>query len=827
MGRSADLISLPIDDALPAVIDALRAHGACVVVAAPGAGKTTRVPPAVLDAGLARLAGGEGGRVVMLQPRRVAARAAAHRIASERGVSLGDEVGYRIRFENRTSAKTRIEVVTEGLLTRRLQTDPFLEGVGCVILDEFHERSLHADLGLSLLDDVRCQARDDLRIVVMSATLDPGPVAAFLDDCPIVDVPVRKYPVEVIYDVRSSDRRPADRAADAARRALDREGHVLVFLPGVGEIERTRAALDGADADVLPLHGRLSGDTQDRALRPQARAKIVLATNIAETSVTIDGVRTVIDTGLARVPRFDPAIGLTRLERGPISRASADQRAGRAGRTGPGVCRRLWTLDDHRQRPDAERPEIRRADLARTALELRAWGVDPLTFRWFEAPEPAQLARADALLRMLDAVGDVGITPLGQTLLTLPLDPRVARVVVEGHAAGCLTAAATAAAIITERDIFRAPPDVVADSDLQLRLDALAGCIGDLDARAVGGVRRVRDQLVRVAIGALGRPRRDEVPDTATLHRSLRAGFPDRVAQRRAPRSDRFRLAGGGGARLDPRSAVRDAPFVLAVAMDAGRRGERAEHVIRIAAAVDPASLPTTRAVETRFDSDRERVVQRRVTRYLDLVLDESHSADATDPTEISQALAAAVALRPQAAFRLNRDVETWLARLRSLAAWMPELDLPTFAELDGPGETTDVLRSLCAGARSFAELRRLDLRHALDGWLTHARRTALARHAPEHFALPSGRRGRLTYDPPNPPVLSATVQAMFGLFETPTVADGRVKVLVHLLAPNQRPVQVTQDLASFWRNTYPQVRKDLRGRYPKHAWPENPLQPR
>jgi ATP-dependent helicase HrpB len=824
---------LPIDDVLPALLDALRAHGATVLVAPPGAGKTTRVPPAILDAGLAG-----DGRVVMLQPRRVAARAAAQRIAAERGTPVGAEVGYKIRFEDRTSEKTRLEILTEGLLTRRLQSDPFLEGVGCVVLDEFHERSLHADLALALLREVRRDARPDLRLVVMSATLDAAPVAAFLGDCPVVESKGRTFPVEVEYAERPDDGPLAPRCAAAVRRALRQEGDVLVFLPGVGDIERARDLLDdlGPSVAVLPLHGRLSDADQDRALAPSPLRKVVLATNVAETSLTIEGIRTVVDSGMANVPRFDPRLGLERLERVRISRASADQRAGRAGRTGPGRCVRLWTAAEHRGLLDADVPEIRRADLARTVLEIRGWGADPRAFGWFEAPGAAMVERAEALLRRLGALGASGVTAVGHALLALPIDPRPARVVVAGHAAGCLTAAATVAALATERDVLREVPDHADRSDLGLRLEVLreversaaAQRRWNADGRAVRQVARVRDQLVAAARRALGPPRRDERdPPEEALVRALLTGFPDRVARRRAPRSDRFRLADGGGAVLDPKSVVRDEALILAVGLEAGQRGERAEHRVRVACAVDPAWLPREameEAVETRFDAEREAVVQRRVTRFLDLTLAERPADE--DGDAVTAALVAAARRDPRRALAPDAEVDAFVARLRCLAGWMPELELPTFPDLEPSedGETTPLWEMLCGGRRSFADLRRAPLLDLLKVAAGRRAVDAVERLAPTRLALPHGPPGHLVYAPGEPPVLEARVQQLWGLRETPRIAGGRVPVMLHILAPSRRPVQITSDLASFWANTYAEVRKQLRGRYPKHDWPEDPL---
>ena len=883
---------LPAELLVPALLEALSTHGAAVVVAPPGTGKSTILPPALLDAG----ALGDG-RLVMLQPRRVAARAVARRIASQRGTALGEEIGYRVRFEDRTSARTRIEVVTEGLLTRRLQSDPFLEGVSCVVLDEFHERSLHADLALALLADVRREVRPDLKIVVMSATLDPGPVAAFLGDCPVLVADGRLHPVAVSLETVVSQEPVVERAARAVRRCLAEPvndtrppesfaappgsfaappgwrppdatpGHILVFLPGRGEIADLTGLLGdlGPDVLVLPLHGGLTPEAQDRALQPPPRPgmrKIVLATNIAETSVTIEGVETVIDTGLARVPRFEPRLGLERLERVRISRASADQRAGRAGRTGPGRCLRLWTSLEHAALAPSDVPELQRTDLARTLLEIRSWGADPRTFRFFEAPDPAAIEQAEGVLRRLGQVDDRGVTPAGKAALALPLHPRMAAVVAAGERLGVLREVATAAALLNERDILREKPDLVADSDLTLRLDALEACSQanfradvcrrfGLDAVAAREVLRVREQILH-AVGdrhasglaphgqargdrADRRDARDPREIETRVLRSLLAGYGDRVAQRRTPRGTKLKLAGGGGATLDKRSVVHEAELLLAVSLEAGLHG-RGEHRVTIASAIDRAWLTTTRELETRWDAERAGVVQSLADRFLELTLAQHPAGDAADPTVASALLAERAAAEPERAFDISAPAtESFLSRVRFLAEHLPEQGFPDFAELrTGRAEQADGaersgravptwIQAVAVGRRTFDDLRRVELTTWLRAELTPAQQTALDRHAPERFPLPAGRAGRLTYIPGEPPVLAAKIQHFFGLERTPTVADGRVRVRLHLLAPNGRPAQVTQDLESFWKNTWPLVRKELRGRYPKHAWPEDP----
>lgn len=796
---------LPIDAALPAVLDALRAQGAVVVLAPPGSGKTTRVPQAVLDA--------IGGRALLLQPRRVAARLCAARIAWERGGELGGEVGYQVRFERRVGPQTRLEVLTEGLLLRRLQEDPFLEGVDTVLLDEFHERSLHLDLSLALLAEVRAQVRPELRLVVMSATLDPGPVARFLGGCPVVVAEGRTFPVEVQHDPRPDERPLPLRVAAAIRARLPEEGHVLAFLPGVGEIERTLEALGPLPGRrVLPLHSRLSLEEQARALAPSAEPRVVLATNIAETSVTFDGVRVVVDSGQERRPVYDPALGLERLERVPIAQSSAAQRAGRAGRTGPGLCRRLWTEAEHRERPAAALPEVQRADLAPAVLELRAWGADPRRFGWFEPPPPAALARAEQLLQRLGALDDGALTPLGQALARLPVHPRVGAVLLAGQRRGLAREAATLAALLSERDPF--PGDQHPErADLLWRVQRVEEG-GASERGLLRAVRQARDQLLALAPphpGPRGRA------DARALAELLLAGFPDRVAVRREGSPRRYRLVGGAGAALP--EGQQGPPLVLALELEAGPRGERSEHTLRLACALEEAWLPTRWERVLRFDPEREAVRGRRERRYLDLILGEAPDPEEPDPEAVSALLAQEAAKNIERIFTLDDETINTTQRLRCIIDWMPEQQLPPAWDLRW------ALPALCQGRRSFAELRALDLSEALLGLLSWPQRQALEQHAPARLPVPSGATVRLRYEHGQPPVLAARVQQLFGLMQTPRIAGGRVPVLIELLSPAQRPVQVTADLAGFWASSYAEVRKELRGRYPKWAWPEDPSQ--
>jgi ATP-dependent helicase HrpB len=806
--------SLPVDAVLPDIVDALRQHPAVIVSAPPGSGKTTRVPAGLLDAGLAG-----DGKVLLLQPRRAAARLVARRIASERGGRVGGQVGYRVRFDRQVSAETRLEVLTEGLLTRRLQSDPFLEGVGLVVVDEVHERSLQVDLALALVAEVQREIRDDLKLVVMSATLDPGPLQALLGpETPLIRAEGRVFPVDIRYAPAPDSRSIGGQVAAAVRGLLTEmsDGHVLVFLPGVREIALATAALgDLGQVEVLPLHGRLSAAAQDRALAPSSRRKVVLATNIAETSVTLDGVVGVVDTGLQRLPVFDAATGLTRLETRPIPRASADQRAGRAGRTRAGVCVRLWTRNVDALRPAFDPPEIARADLSATALELWAWGVDPREFRWLETPPTAGLAQATTLLTRLGALDEGGITTLGRSLAALPLHPRLARVVVAGHAAGCLPGAAVAAALATERD----PWERDASSLRSAGQDDLLGRVALFDAprsgadpRTLKSVRQVRDQLLQVARRALGGARQHPGAGAEEgIIAALIAGFPDRVALRRSGGGGRYLLASGAGATL-PRNADGVGPeCLIAISMQSLGRGK--EPLLRVVAPIDAGRLPATTADEVEWDDARSAVVSWTRRRFGALVLREHRAVAPPDPALAETLLAAQAVRDPERALSLPPGARQLQHRVAFLRRHRPDLDLPDLLDLGA------VVAARCPGRRSFAELRAVPLNESL----TWAQRQAVDTLAPVRWALPTGSSASLSYENAGePPVLAARIQQLFGVAQTPRVAGQ--PVVLHLLAPNRRPAQVTTDLAGFWQGSYADVRKDLRGRYPKHSWPEDPL---
>jgi len=809
------LDSLPIDAVLPRLVDALARHPCAVLRAPTGAGKTTRVPPALLDAGLA------GNRnVLMLEPRRLAARAAARRIAAERGARLGGEVGFHVRFDRRASDRTRILVVTEGLLLRMLQDDPFLDEVGVVVLDEFHERNLDTDLALALARKIQLEVRSDLKLVVMSATLDTAEVSRFLGECPVIESEGRLFPVDVRW-IPVDERRPIHEGlVTGVTQALDAtEGDVLAFLPGVGEIRRAREALEPLarrkDLLLVELYGDLPMEKQDAALSRAERRRVVLATNVAETSVTVDGVTAVVDSGLARVMRFDPSVDLDRLELSRISRASAEQRAGRAGRTAPGVCFRLWSQAEERSLRDREDPEIRRVDLAGPVLQLRAFGEsDVRAFRWLEPPAEAALARAEELLSLLGAVDGRGLTPMGRSMARIPVHPRIARLLLEGEALGCSREAAVAGALLGERDPFRGRGSLAGrrtDSDVLDRVRAI-----EADPSYATFVIRAAEDLERHV-----KPGRGRGSERSFL-RALLAAFPDRVAKRRAKGDRRGILVGGRGVTLAEESGVVDAELFLCVDIDAGRRGERAEALVRQASAVEREWLAPERIrTETtlRFDPARGAVVALRATRYEDLALEEVATGLPEGP-EVARVLAEAAATDLEGALPLRKDeTRAFLARLRSLRGWVPELGLPAFDD----DEIRGILPELCEGSRSFADLRKLPLVEILKSRLSHEQQRALEREAPEQLSVPSGSSIRLVYEPGKAPVLAVRIQEIFGMADTPRIAGGRVKVLMHLLAPNHRPQQVTEDLRSFWSGAYVEVRNELKRRYPRHSWPEDP----
>lgn len=840
---------LPIDEVLPELLEAVRDRGVCVLKAPAGAGKTTRVPPALLDHGFV-----PRGQLLLLEPRRMAARSAARRIAQERGVSVGHEVGYQVRFDDSTSRDTRLIAMTEGILIRRLQDDPLLEEVEAIVFDEFHERHLDTDLALAMVTRVR-EARPDLKVVVMSATLAPEPIAAYLDNAPIVVSQGREYPVRIDFR-RRSDRRPwPEQIAEAIEQAVSHtQGDLLAFLPGVGEIRRAASLLEPlarrGEAIIMPLYGDLPPEEQDRVLASQPRRKIVLATNVAESSITIEGIQGVIDSGVARILRFDADIGLDRLEVEPISKASADQRAGRAGRTGPGFCWRLWEEAAHRARPENDTPEVQRVDLSGAVLQLRCWGeTDLQAFPWFEPPDAAALDQAQRLLQRLGALTSEGRpTDLGRRMARFPLPPRLARLLVAAYDRGVAERGILLAALLSERDPFRASQrddsggnrsfrgpitsQSRSRSDVLDRLAALEahesgsreGLAGTLSGGALGAIRRSTEQLARLMDRECGTSVDDVLdPDEAdeAILRALLDSYPDRLAKRRDPQGPRGLMIGGRGVKLAPSSSVIDAPFFLCIDVDA--RSGASETLVRLASAVEPEWLDPKRfenRTECFFHPTRHEMQARRKLLWDDLLIDEKPVPLPFDLAQAEQLAAAAKRIWQGPLPKGNEELEAWLTRVRCLAMWCPELQLPTFDDK----QLEELLISFGSTFRSLDELRSAPWRETLESRLTPTQRSSLEREAPERIQVPGGPKLKLTYELGRPPILAAKIQDLFGWTTTPRVGGGRIPVLLHLLAPNGRPQQVTDDLASFWANTYAVVRKELRGRYPKHRWPEDPL---
>jgi len=830
------MISLPIDQALPALRQALRIRNEAVLEAPPGAGKTTRVPLALLDEPWL-----DGQTILMLEPRRLAARAAAERLASELGEKVGETVGYRIRLDSKVGPNTRIEVVTEGILARRLQDDPGLEGVGLVIFDEFHERSLDADLALALTLNARVLLRDDpLKLLLMSATLEGARLSSLLDDAPVVRSEGRMYPVAQRWGRPfQPGERIEPRVVQTVLQALDEEpGSVLVFLPGQAEIRRVNDALveqlaERGEVMLCPLHGELELSAQRAAIEPAPAGmrKIVLATNIAETSLTIEGVRVVVDAGLARVPRFDPGSGMTRLETRRISRASATQRAGRAGRLEPGACYRLWSEDQHAQLAAYGDAEILQADLAGVALQLARWGVEPDELAWLDAPPTAAYAQAQDLLQRLGALsrnarGGWQLTAHGQAMAELPAHPRIAHMLLRGQALGLGPLAADLAALLVERDIQRGSQRD-SGSDISTRLGMLAGSVG-----RHAGAQRVR-QLARQFRGLLRGPA-GAAPTDADDHRwhgaLLAFAYPDRIARQRREGSGEYRLANGRAAVFgEPDALMKESWLVIAEL--GSRQGQREERIYR-AAALDPTLFDEVLAEQaSQHDAlewdEREGVLRaERQRRVGELVLSREPLPGLDDEAR-GRALLGLVRRKGLEWLPWTPELRQWQARI----ALLRQIDLDAGAASQWPDVSDaalldrpeDWLLPYLGKVSRLSHFAQLDLKEMLATLLPWPLPQRLDELAPVAIAVPSGSRVRLDYSE-SPPVLAVRLQELFGLAATPRIAGGRQAVKLHLLSPARRPVQVTQDLASFWANTYGEVKKDLKGRYPKHYWPDDPL---
>jgi ATP-dependent helicase HrpB len=834
------LAPLPIDEVLGDLVRALSFAGRNLVLEAPpGAGKTTRAPRALLDAGV-------DGDIIVLEPRRLAARLAARRVAEELGERVGETIGYTVRFEDVSSAKTRVRFVTEGVLTRRLVADPLLAGVSVVMLDEIHERHLQGDVALALLRRLQQTKRPDLKIVAMSATLDAGPIASFLA-CDVLRSEGKRFDVAIEHLPAPDDRKLELMVASAVRSLVNAglDGHVLVFLPGAGDIRRslescTKLAAEN-DLLVLPLHGDLAPAEQDRAVGPSNKRKVILSTNVAESSVTIDGVVAVVDSGLVRVARHAPWSGLPTTSIEKTSRASATQRAGRAGRTRPGRALRLYTKADHYARPEHDMPEILRVDLAQTLLELHASGARDLT--WLDPPRPDAVASAEELLTRLGAVDAKGaITTVGRRMLSLPLHPRQARLLVEAERRGVVEEGCVLAALVGERDLRssskarfdrhdRGGWDVATDrSDLLALLDLFHEAEGHdfaahslraigLDPGGVHAAHRASKQLARALKSDRGsrgaaspRPESPKEIDDALLHAVLTA-FPDRVARRRRPGTRDLALAQGGTAELAEASAVRDAPWMVAVDAEL----VRGRTLVRIASEIEPEWLidhfedRIREEADLSFDDGKGVVTGGSRMTYDALAIAETPGFDSADP-RVAELLFERAKARGARSFAPEGALDRWLARARFAATQDSSIVMPTDEVV------LETLRELCEGKTSFRELAEADLLETLRAKIgSHGRIEALA---PERIPLASGRQARIDYEGGKPPWVESYLQDFFGTKTIPKA--GSVPLVLHLLAPNRRAVQVTTDLPGFWERHYPAIRKELMRKYPRHAWPED-----
>ncbi len=925
-----NLEPLPIDSLLAEIARQLKQDQRSLVLKAePGAGKTTRVAPYLLD----QLLPESGQRIYMLEPRRVAARAAAERISQERGGAVGDEIGYQVRHERRVSKSTRIITTTTGLFLRKIQEDPTLEGIAMVIFDEFHERSLDLDLALALTKQVKKELRDDLYIVVMSATLETAPISAYLNNCPTLECPGRTHPVRVSYLSRAPLDNLEETVAKNTMALLHQsEGHILVFLPGLGEIRRTQDILENlleersehvlkepsehdlrersehdlaerSEHDlrersenklkdrgentlkdrgedllnrrlkpqgkaeqflVLPLYGELSLDEQQAVLNPiapikanapqnlQANSeaaavrKIILATNIAETSLTIEGVKTVVDSGLCRINQFAPLSGLNRLETTRISKASATQRAGRAGRTASGECLRLYSEKDFSLLADFEKPEIERVDLAEAVLQLLAWGEkDPRRFDWFEKPSEKSIESAIASLKLLGAIDPKEkLTDIGKKMASLPLQPRLARLMIAcldiqpSASSQLLYLISLCAALLSEKEPFkrskdRQPARHKSQSDLLDRAHALIEfetkkerypLVGGAE-EVLGGAAR---QVLRVArdlyslAGATKAPTTPSLPnqeEDLTAMKILLAAFPDRVCRLR-PGERRALMTGGRGVKLSEESALHDSEFFLALELiDLGQ----AETLVRQASHLERRWLEAAAKHETEvfFDNDKNRIVAVRRVRYLDLILEERPVALPDSTENLGRILLTGLLKKYTLRDLLDEESHSYICRLACLKQWLPELDLP---EIEPDNLPPSLVEEWLYGLTSLEELRGRKLIDVIKARLNRDQLRTIESEAPERIAVPSGSSIKISYEIGKEPVLAVRIQEVFGLAETPRLARGKQPVLMHLLAPNYRIQQITPDLKSFWQNTYPDVKKDLKVRYPKHSWPDDPM---
>ena len=841
---------LPIFELESAISEALQREPRLVLQAPTGSGKSTQVPQMLLDNGLLG-----DGEVVVLQPRRLATRMLAARVAKERGCRLGDEVGFQIRFDKVVSARTRIRFVTEGVLLRQMLNDPDLRGVSAILFDEFHERHLYGDITLARALDLQAARRPDLKLVVMSATLDTAVLDRYLAPCATLQSDGRTFPVEIRYWPRPvrADQTPVwDLAAEALEKlAPETEGDVLVFMPGAYEISRTigaiRSSRVGSQFIALPLHGELPVADQDAAMEPYSKRKVIVSTNVAETSLTIEGVRVVIDAGLARIARFDPYRGINTLLVEKISRASADQRAGRAGRTAPGVALRLWSEREHLERPAQELPEVKRLDLAEVVLTLKAGGVEDVAgFRWLEPPDPRSLERAETLLRDLGALEAANgcITEQGRRMLAFPLHPRYARMLLAAEDYGCVCEAALVAALTQGRSLLRRGgnetdeareralgEDHASDLFLMMRAWQLAGSQGGnggiarsigLNAIAAREAGQLYEQFLKIARaeGLSTSDRTDPgVSTDESVAKCILAGFPDQVAVRLDAGTLRCAMVHGRRGVLARESVVRD-PLLVAgeVREISGKDG--VQTLLSLATAIREEWLQElfpgafSDHVEVFYDKTLRRVMARRERRFHDLVL-ASSLTDKVPPGEAAALLAREVLAGNCPLEHWDHAVDQWIVRLNRLREWMPELELPALEE----GDRAALIEQLCYGAATYKEIKERAVWPVIKSWLSPQQEGFLEKFAPERLEMPNGRKFKIAYDPSGPPTIAVRIQDLYGVEERLLIAGGRVPVTIQVLAPNHRPIQVTQNLATFWREGYPKVKAELQRRYPRHLW--------
>ncbi|TVO77633.1 ATP-dependent helicase HrpB [Sedimenticola selenatireducens] len=823
------MLELPITPLLPGLAEALETRHKVVLAAPPGSGKTTLVPLALIKQSWL-----EGKQILMLEPRRLAARAAAQRMAQLLNEKVGERVGYQVRFDRQVSSKTRIEVVTEGILTRRLQDDPELASIGLIIFDEFHERSLQADLSLAFTLDVIQNLREDLRLLVMSATLDTDAVSTLLGGAPVITAEGQSFPVECRYLERASQLNTDDLLVSGVLRAVrETAGDILVFLPGTGEIRRAEAALKQQlpnDVKVLPLYGELSRAEQDAVLTPQPdRRRIILSTSIAETSLTIEGVTTVVDSGWSRRPRFDPNSGLTRLETIRVSKASATQRAGRAGRQGPGVCYRLWSLVEEGRLPAFHPPELIEADLAPMVLELALWGVStPSELQWLDMPPAGAFAQAQALLQRLDAL-DVQnrITKAGQHMVGLALHPRLAHML--SSASGERALALDLAGLLSERDILRRVPGEIRSIDIVERIQLLmswrksgrqAAHAKLLDLQACKQVDRAIRQWGR----RLQHKQANDVKSALGVGGLLALAFPDRIAKRASTADSRYLLVTGRAVQLPEGDPLSRHEYLVIAAMDAGKRDGRAYLAAPIA--VDQIRETQETHIQTcsrvTWDPANRAVLAREEERLGAVVLSARLLPD-PEFTLTCEAMLSGIRQMGIVSLPWSDETLQWRERVASVREWLPNDKWPDLSDVTLLDQLEAWLAPWLKGVTRVDYLKKLDLGGILKSMLSWEQQKNLDKLAPTHLDLPCGTRKRIEYHAGQPPILAVKLQALFGLQQTPTLCNGTVPVILHLLSPAQRPIQVTQDLAGFWQRTYAEVRKELKGRYPKHYWPEDP----